>query len=406
MAGVHETAMEGETDQRTIEHVQAIATQAKLDPTDLAPISQCLYFAEELNPEEMALLQVEDGMLEHLMEGSSLIVRGDKQENAILCTNDRTFDMKKQQTSNTLLLLPECQTVADMKDADQSLYDRQVVGYVHSYYELRRMRPKLQKLHILLDDRAYKGAMYEADHDEDDEDEPKLYTLADLKSRIQASEEEIMAELKKIKACCINSYWRVLEYNYENQVLSHIVNLVEENSWNYKEIPLNETLEVLQSLEPRIILEHCLNCHGEKFEKDDVIYYALDEDKVCRSFAELLLRPADKFNFSEFLQSWQMSVPETMTTGLHQLQGMALIDKTSRPEVIWYFPVSALPEDEKDRFDTLFRTREKWTKDDIEPYIQDLVTAKTSAGALLTKHTRSSMGPNGVKLYNSKRPVR
>ncbi len=27
---------------------------------------------------------------------------------------------------------------------------------------------------------------------------------------------------------------------------------------------------------------------------DDVVYYSLDEDKVCRSFAELLLRPADK----------------------------------------------------------------------------------------------------------------
>ena len=51
---------------RTIEHVQAIATQAKLNPDDLANTSQCLYFAHELNPDNMALLQVEDGMVEHL----------------------------------------------------------------------------------------------------------------------------------------------------------------------------------------------------------------------------------------------------------------------------------------------------------------------------------------------------
>ncbi len=65
------------------------------------------------------------------------------------------------------------------------------------------MRPKLQKLHSLLEDRLYKGPMYEADHDDDEED-PKLYSLQDIKSRIQASEEEIMTELQKIKACCVN----------------------------------------------------------------------------------------------------------------------------------------------------------------------------------------------------------
>ena len=55
---------------RTLEQVQAIATQAKLNSDELAPISQCLYFAEELNPDHMALLQVEDDMLDILMEGS------------------------------------------------------------------------------------------------------------------------------------------------------------------------------------------------------------------------------------------------------------------------------------------------------------------------------------------------
>ena len=43
---------------------------ARKQVSDLAATSQCLYFAQGLNPDNMALLQVEDGMVEHLMQGN------------------------------------------------------------------------------------------------------------------------------------------------------------------------------------------------------------------------------------------------------------------------------------------------------------------------------------------------
>ena len=72
-------------------------------------------------------------------------------------------------------------------------------------------------------------------------------------------------------------------------------------------------------------------------------YYELSEDKVCQFYAELLLRPAGKvikaaatlayidvfnllysflpqFNYHEFMESWQQSVPDGMTTSLGQLK--------------------------------------------------------------------------------------
>jgi sister chromatid cohesion protein DCC1 len=49
---------------------------------------------------------------------------------------------------------------------------------------------------------------------------------------------------------------------------------------------------------------------------------------------------------------------------------MALIDKNSIPEVVWYFPVVDLPEDVGERFNTLFKTREKWSLAEITPYIR------------------------------------
>lgn len=47
--------------------------------------------------------------------------------------------------------------------------------------------------------------------------------------------------------------------------------------------------------------------------------YVLDEDKVCRAMAQMLLQNAVKFNLSEFQEVWQQSVPEGMSTRLDQL---------------------------------------------------------------------------------------
>ncbi len=56
------------------------------------------------------------------------------------------------------------------------------------------------------------------------------------------------------------------------------------------------------------------------FLLDGQVMYALDEDKVCRATAQLLLQNAVKFNLSEFQEVWQQSVPEGMSARLDQLR--------------------------------------------------------------------------------------
>lgn len=57
-------------------------------------------------------------------------------------------------------------------------------------------------------------------------------------------------------------------------------------------------------------------------------------------------------------------------TNISPFQGIALIDRNCTPEVIWYFPVEDLPEDVGERFNTLFKTREKWSLAEISPYVR------------------------------------
>ncbi|XP_071531976.1 sister chromatid cohesion protein DCC1 isoform X2 [Panulirus ornatus] len=129
--------------------------------------------------------------------------------------------------------------------------------------------------------------------------------------------------------------------------------------------------------------------------------YTLRDDKVCRLCAEVLLRSADKYNLHEFLSIWQQSVPEGLTTNLSQLEGLALVDRSSSSDAISYFPVTSLPQDIQDRFNTLFATRDKWTFEEIRPYIEDLAGDKTPVNALLTKYARAST-LNGIKYYSGK----
>ncbi|KAI4893211.1 hypothetical protein NFI96_030939 [Prochilodus magdalenae] len=485
---------------RTLEEVQATLQIAKLKEEDLQAVTHCLSFGDNAASGDYCLMELDETLCEHIEAGRSLIIRGDKDEHAVLCSEEKTYDLKMADTSNLLLFVPGCRTPDQLGDHPQhpQLVHAQIWGYANSYWELRRQRPRLKKLKKLLMESPYDGPPIGTQ-----EEAPETkYTMEDLLERIQASREEIEAQLQNIHACeieavsvrpsvrlsvcpsvrlsvrpsvrpsvcpsvrlsvrpsvclpvCLSArlsvcpsarlsvcpsvclpvwYWRILDFDYELKLLGHVTQLVDSESWSFSRVPLKTCLEELGPLEPTAMIEHCLNCYGRQYNTEEgEVVYALDEDKVCRAMAQMLLQNAVKFNLSEFQEVWQQSVPEGMGTRLDQLRGLALVDRNSRPETISLLRVEDLPEDTLERFTALFSMREKWTQDDIEPYIhgsvlvctlelrlarmleaeyelgsvgvlRDLCGEKQTTGALLTKHARSSM-QNGSKVYNSRRPV-
>ncbi|KAL7886451.1 hypothetical protein AOLI_G00041720 [Acnodon oligacanthus] len=388
---------------RTLDEVRATLQIAKLKEEDLQAVTHCLSFGENASSGDFSLMELDDALCRHIEAGKSLTIRGDKDEHAVLCSDDKTYDLKMADTSNLLLFVPGCRTPDQLGDHPKrpQLVHAQICGHASSYWELRHQRPKLKKLKKLLMESPYSGPPVGTE----EEAPENKYTMEDFLERIQASREEIEAHLQKIHACEIDGYWRILDFDYDLKLLGHVTQLVDSESWSFSRVPLRTCLEELGPLEPTAMIEHCLSCYGRRYSTEDgEVVYALDEDKVCRAMAQMLLQNAIKFNLSEFREVWQQSVPEGMGTRLDQLRGLALVDRNSRPETISLLRVEDLPEDTLERFNALFSMREKWTQDDIEPYIQDLCGEKQTTGALLTKHARSSM-QNGVKVYNSRRPV-
>ncbi|XP_024122780.1 sister chromatid cohesion protein DCC1 [Oryzias melastigma] len=387
---------------RTLEEVKATLEIAKLKEKDLQPTIHCLSFGENVSSADYCLMELDDTLCKHIETGESLIIRGDKDERAVLCSGDKTYDLKIADTSNLLLFVPECRTPDQLGGSEDSpqVVHAQVWGFCNSYWELRKQRPKLKKLKKLLMENPYEGPTLRGQ----EENTENRYTMEDLLERIQASEQEIKSQLEVIHACQIDGYWRVLDFDYEIKLLGHVTQLVDSESWSFNKVPLQTSLDELAPLEPRQMIEHCLNCYGKRYTENDEVFYALHEEKVCRGLALLLLQNAIKFNLKEFQEVWQQSVPEGMSTRLEQLKGVALVDRSSHPETICLLRIEDLPEDTQERFNHLFTLREKWTEEDITPYIQDLCGEKQTTGALLTKYARSST-QNGIKVFNSRRPV-
>ncbi|KAJ7338090.1 hypothetical protein JRQ81_010653 [Phrynocephalus forsythii] len=241
---------------RTREEVEATLQVAKVDPAELHPVVQCLSFGSQADDAaECYLLQLEPELCAELEAGRSLVIRGDREEHAVLCSKDKTYDMKIADTSNTLLFLPGCETPEDFSSdkPTSNILHTQISGISKNFWELRKCRPKLKKLKKLLMENPYGGPDGEKES-ASASSKVENQTGEALLDQVQASEDEIMHQLKVLKACQIEGYWRMLDFDYEMKLLNHVTQLIYSESWPFSKVPLSICLQELGSLEPAVWL--------------------------------------------------------------------------------------------------------------------------------------------------------
>lgn len=412
--------MEMDSCSRTEEDVVATLTLSKLNTNDLANPSQTLFFTSAASDQNHLLIQLNTEILKSIEDGEEIVIRGNTDDSAVLCTSDKTYDIKKAKISNTLLFLPECHTVTkkDLKSMENDdekeniennedtfqMIHQKIVGWTHEYLELRRIHPKIGTLKALLHENPFQGPEKEQENSD-----KKKYTMTQFLDIVQASEGELISALFKLGACCIDGFWRVLDFGYIVDCLGDICNVITCESWSVLRVPVDELCEKINDsgeLVPDFIVRHLMSFYGRKISSDDdQTIVELDEEKICRFFAEMMLRDVGKFNLHDFLEVWQQSVPEEIVTDQKYLSGLAIIDQTAKPPNIQYFSVDSLSQNPSERFDSLFEVRPKWSREDIEPYIIDLCLEGQSVSSLLTKYARSSI-TDGTKLYCSRKSLR
>ncbi|KAG5193563.1 sister chromatid cohesion protein DCC1-like [Ovis aries] len=189
--------------ERTRAEVDATLQTAKLDAAELLPAVHCLRFGPSA-ASDVCLLELEPALCGRLQAGHSLQIRGDKDEQAVLCSEDKTYDLKVADTSSMLLFIPGCKIPEQLKmeETHSNIIHTEIFGFSNNYWELRRCRPKLKKLKKLLMENTYEGPGSEKEKDSSH----LKYTTEDLLDQIQASEEEIMTQLQVLNACEIGGY--------------------------------------------------------------------------------------------------------------------------------------------------------------------------------------------------------
>lgn len=409
--------------QRSVEDVHTIVRYAKLDFNNLTNTAQAIYYPNgemHANMSNLKLLEADDHILEQIREGKSVSFKGALNEKVVICTESRTYEVKEAEISNSLLLVPKLQQAQatsrspikspkggvntsldssteemgdEAVDSIDTIERKDVVRIFHDYFECRQVKPKYRKIIDLLRLTKYSGP-----ENEHLVERSLLFRFQQLLDTVQCSKEEFEEGLRKYRAIEIEDRIRMLDNEYEYRVVTLMLALIGENSWRLDEIDKATTIEALEGIVPYDVVDKMFDVYTEPTESGRFRYR---EGLICALFAEKILQQGLKFHIDDFLTTWQETLPDGFTADEKYLRGIGIIDREGNVPCVRGLNEADLPNNLLVRLVTLFKTKERWNLEQIEPYIECFTTPTLGVTSILAKHTRSLV-VNGTRIYVSK----
>ncbi|XP_055838412.1 sister chromatid cohesion protein DCC1 [Episyrphus balteatus] len=408
---------------RNLEDVKEIINHARLDKRNLTPVTQSFYFpSKKTGNEKFRLLELNPHLLKSIRDGETLFFKGGLHESAVLCSNEKTYEVKETEISNSLLLIPDLKFAAqtstsplksprigansslerinnDDSDDDEVTIERvleqkKILKVVYDYFECREIQPRFRKLNDLLMMTRYSGP-----ENEYSIEKKLLFTFDQLLDTVQCSKKQFEEGLKRIRSLELDGFIRVLDYEYEYRVISLMMAIISENSWQLNEVDKVETIAALEEIVPKQIVEGIFNIYAQPVENSDKFEY--NEELLARIVALNILKPGLKFRVQEFMSTWQSALVEGLDVHEKYLRGIGIIDKESKPPCVRSLNEENITTNIHDRIDLLFKMKTRWTIEEIEPYLEYFSTPTMNVSSLLAKYARSFM-VDGVRRYVAK----
>lgn len=298
-------------------------------------------------------------------------LRGQSDEEAVLCTSSKTYAVKFVGNSNSVLLIPPSDKVPELCDdkEEKNMVVAPVLKVAPGCMELLEVAPKLDKLKLLMSQNPYTfSETSEMDISEvREKTDIGLYRWDDLVDRLQASDEELKSGLQSLSAVEIDGYWRILDHKYMNGIINMLLHNIVLNDWSINALDEDEVVGVLEADGfPKTIAKHCLRVYCSKV---DECKWKLDERRVCVQLAREILEEG-KMKFETFMEKWTRKFPEGVLASFDMLEGEVLTEKLGVQTWVYSFSVSSLPTTPAERFSILFKERAKWEWKDLEPYVK------------------------------------
>lgn len=193
--------------------------------------------------------------------------------------------------------------------AHRQLETKIVKSIFHEYFECREVKPRFRKLGDLLQLTRYAGP--ELEHVVM---RSNLFTFDQLLDTTQCSRKEFEMGLDSFRAFEYEGRMRIFDVEYEFRLLSLLLGVFTENSWAMDEVDRQITLEsISETIAPTEIVQKLFDLYtkpSEQGSSSSRCLYRYREDLVCRLIALNILQQGTKFRLDEFMENWQMSLPE------------------------------------------------------------------------------------------------
>uniref|UniRef100_M4B2Z3 Sister chromatid cohesion protein DCC1 n=1 Tax=Hyaloperonospora arabidopsidis (strain Emoy2) TaxID=559515 RepID=M4B2Z3_HYAAE len=382
-----------------------------------------LVTAADFNEDKYKLLQINPEIERAITTGCKVLIVGAPDARAVLCTEDKSYYITKEDTSNLRLLT----THTDWNGSEKKTIDKrtiQVAGAARFHYLLEHKAPDVTQLRALLLEAPYEKPRRDTAGSQVKRAKlHKLYLTGDLVDALQVSEYEVLTMLDEIHAFEEAGAWRVLKPAYQTQVFADMLDAIVQHDLDALSEPGVPVTWFLTELdEPLVAIRQCCKLYGwltlvngedhctfdpvkvATFRAKSLFDEQVEEAKFQARQEHVEFTDADVgWELNLFMEKWKLRVPDSVSVNLEMLSGLVLVQPqaTGKPTRIVYFPEQELSPEPKKRFEQLFKMQEKWTIKQLEPFIKSLVTPSATQASLLLKHTRSSRHSGSTeKLYS------
>ncbi|KAF8482774.1 sister chromatid cohesion protein Dcc1 [Russula ochroleuca] len=339
-------------------------------------------------------------LIESSVDDPSLMIKGGPEDDAVLCTSDKTYNIRSVTLSNSVLVVSPVPHIDGGED--------QVIiqDSLNELLELVPAVPKLHRMNVMLQEHEWEEGYEEEDEDESLEGifkaKRKRFTLEDAQIELQASEQEIAQALKEKHMLIIDGALRPLSPTYLHKILElllmHLVSLSQLHD-AASVLELSRSLEYEHEVRREVTLQ-VMRWFGEVDVADE--RWKMDVEKVVRQVGLGILcqHKTDPISEDEFIAKWNTAVGDTFAshTSLKLLTGNYLCAPSpfSTSTKLSYFPCAELPTDPAMRFADLFLTRERWKAEEIVPYLSDIAVDTKDLDKLLLKYARALTDKEGL----------
>ncbi|KAJ3570205.1 hypothetical protein NP233_g4564 [Leucocoprinus birnbaumii] len=321
-----------------------------------------------------------------------LTIKGQPNEDAVLCTDEKTYALRSVALSNSVLVVTPDSAISS---------EREAVGIRDELHEILEIAPTVPKLHKLTT--LLRGGEY--DDSDNPNSEPKgqapgYYSYQDAQNEIQASDAELDRGLREKRILVIRGFLRPISKDYLQNLLEIILNLLVSLGSQHDNAVLDDLVSSLADEHevPRAVSLQLLAWFGEVNESENK--WRMNVEGVLREVGIGLLRHhrREPITKAAFMAKWKTAVGDTFESSVDPglLSGNYLVSTIDDTDRLTYFPSSELPMDPAQRFADLFLTRQRWKGDDIAPFLGEIAVNSKERDKLLLKYCRATTDSQGV----------